>query len=690
MGIESGSQPGPTDEPWASIDTSAGDDAEKSDSGQPNNEQIEKSRDEVLSQVLEQYFPNQDFLSLIRHDHPEYDNETLEEAAYFQTKQYESSREEIYTRLERLDLTTEEKEGMARSVAEATWLSAQRAKEIANVKTQTGPGDDDFKLEYVKMDPRPAYIPYRAMQIASNELQNIDTPKQAESYLDFVKDLVRIQEETGDELVLPRLSEISVQISGRNTTPRPPTHSDIEYEASLSALSHFAKQIGEKRSLIPEEDSVSKEGGLLGRAITIGANARNPERLNVITEALNSIPESSPSIFFEKTINLMLSYSRTHSMSQEEGRTLAAELYTALKNHDSQVEALQSPRNNFGMSEGDYGIADYIIKCYASEYSPVNIKTLQIIDKELPTSDFHKFEQNRSDGYLLASKFGGLRDFVHDQRPGVHEVIEAMINFYDSGDSTDLQKTLDTFGEGYIGEGTSSYSRILDRDNYLTNIVRQSGETFSVIDVLRRLDQNTVPTTDEPPVTSYMSDIVANMYSAVSSQNKEGFGSYLATVVEDLKSKIDQHEKVISPEVVKVIEWVERSCFKILQNITYEDQQGLTRQGWFQKILEFQELTASSQPFNQEDFSQLIETTSTARDYDDTAKPIVSRVSERIHGLAQQYKSEGHPEWVATLWSGNTDHELLGLMDPRPAITAYGKRHRAEKLIPRHLRNTGD
>ena len=63
---------------------------------------------------------------------------------------------------------------------------------------------------------------------------------------------------------------------------------------------------------------------------------------------------------------------------------------------------------------------------------------------------------------------------------------------------------------------------------------------------------------------------------------------------------------------------------------------------------------------------------------------------ERISGLTETYEKNGKTDWKDSLWSGNVDHELMGLIDARQAQTAYGKRHREEMALPSSQRNTGD
>src|SRR3989338_8293383 len=110
------------------------------------------------------------------------------------------------------------------------------------------------------------------------------------------------------------------------------------------------------------------------------------------------------------------------------------------------------------------GIGDFISACYAYKIAPNDLNNLLLALREVPTTDIARFEQNRLDGLTLASTFDALRDFIHDQRPNVHAVLTAIVDYYDTGDKSALEKLL-PLTDGYLSP-IERQKKIYDRTKY--------------------------------------------------------------------------------------------------------------------------------------------------------------------------------------------------------------------------------
>ena len=268
-----------------------------------------------------------------------------------------------------------------------------------------------------------------------------------------------------------------------------------------------------------------------------------------------------------------------------------------------------------------------------------------------------------------------------------------MVHFYDTGDRTALDAVVaktDYFNSVYRREVLAEkvlYDKAIE--------YTENNETYKIkpIDVLRQLDKNTEPIEDAPPITSDP-EFNKKLQDAVSEKAKgkislDTVGSVIGYANSMLLEMMQKKEIGIEPNHVLAIGWLEHEAFKVLQNLKYEDQYGAYKQVWFQNILKFQELTASSKQFNQEEFDAFLKQIETS-DLKTAYRLIAQRTLEHIGELADVYKREGKEDRIGALWSGNVSHELIGMVDLKPAITTFGMRHREEQLRPEPDRLRGD
>lgn len=486
-------------------------------------------------------------------------------------------------------------------------------------------------------------------------------------------------------------TRIIYDLSSTGAIPRPEPRSIQEMTGLLDAL----VDTYELAYTMPE----NKENQQVFNIITsgakeIGLSSHDPDQVKKVLQLFQAVAKEPDRNLSRKFVDNIATYGRHHVLTDDAVKGFEEKLLPAMRAEDPQVEILQKPINSFGMKKGDFGAADFICHAYGLRVTPSNINELMMISREFATSDFARFEQNRLDGLSLAGPFLALRDFIHDQRPYVHEVISEMMNYYDTGDKNQLEAVIDKADSGYL----SSEERrklILDRELYDKDIEERTNEGYDpnrkikTIDVLRRLAENTKPVKNFPPVTS---DPEFNVLLAKLTEDRSR--TSLQQTLDYANSRLieimQKGEVGIGPNHILAFSWLERKGFEALQGLSYEGQMEAYGQGWFHSILRFQELTWSPGNYDEGEFQQFLSQVSSAKNPNEAYSLISQRELSHINKLAEKHKALGREDRVDALWSGNIAHELIGLTDLRPAGTEYGRRQRAEALKPERDRLSGD
>lgn len=354
-----------------------------------------------------------------------------------------------------------------------------------------------------------------------------------------------------------------------------------------------------------------------------------------------------------------------------------------IKGEDASIQGVLRGGNSVGMYKDDFGIASFEIHELTGQLTPANLREGINILRSMPTSSMHRFESNRRDGLQLAGPFGILRDAIHDQRPGVHDVLRAMVQYYEDHDNEAFLQAID--GKCDYIRADNCFDKLLDLNSYDTirptrTIEGEEMPDEAAIDIVRRLEHNTRPVDDVPPELhdKELSVRLHNIYKADASDKNAQLKAVSEYVNAKLSTMIKEKRVGIEPELIAALAWLENEQFKYMQGLKFEHQSGLARQGIFQQILLTHELTHNDN-FSQAEFDSFLE--KVARMDDQTAaRAIAQRVMRQVSALATAYKARGKSDWVEALWSGNVTHELLGMIDAREAATALGKKMRAERL----------
>lgn len=418
-------------------------------------------------------------------------------------------------------------------------------------------------------------------------------------------------------------------------------------------------------------------------------DAHDPEQAQIYFQLFKDCFDKDPgsATKYLKAIN---GYGRNHLLTRQAVEGFEGKLFPAIDDRDPQVEVLQDSARGWEIERGNLGLGDFTVRSYALEVCPKNINELLMALREVPANNLSRLEQNRKDAIAIEQYFGLLKDYIHGEKPLVREVIRAMIRYYETKDDSELESLLPE--TGFLNDQKNK-DKIYDLSNYDQRaLVDGEGQERKVIDILRRLRDNTEIVDDNPPVITdkELDDTLAVLKDEGNSISSEVLKSAFDLMNEKLEKMMRDKEIGIGPNMIMAIAWLERRGYDFLKKMTYEDQQGAHKASWFHSILRFQELTASMKRFDEEEFSGYISELLEFETSDDAYKFVAKRTLTNTKELAKAYSKTLKPFMVGALWSGNMTHELIDMTDPKPATTAYGRKHRGEQDIPAHSRNTGD
>lgn len=479
--------------------------------------------------------------------------------------------------------------------------------------------------------------------------------------------------------------QVLVGLSGANISPRPASRSAEETSKLFVAFTELYDYVYS----LPADYDKESLGNLITWGKRSGLDNHDPEQVRRMMDIFKKSEAEEDKVLLAKFIDSVGRYADNHGLNERSVEGLLGKLLPALKRKDFQVDVLTNGGNIWGMKQGEFGTGDFLINAYANEVTPLSINKSLMALREIPTTSLSKFEQNRDDALSLRASFGILRDVIHDQRPYVHELLEAMVNFYDTGDKTKLMVIL----------ARDDYFNSEDRQNMLQNKKNYDleiqgsvkgenaqGEEMQkptkAIEILRRLVENTKPIEDNPPITSdlELNCLMVSLHETISNQPdfREKTGHAIDYVNNKLVGMMEKHEIGIEPNQVLAIAWLERQGFNTLQGMKFEDQIGAFKQEWFTSLLKFHELTASSSEFSEDEFRTFLNSVKGAESDVEAYKLVASRVLDHADKLGGIYRKSGKTD-VGALWSGNLTHELIGLTDPKPTTTEQGRKFLQER-----------
>ncbi len=546
-----------------------------------------------------------------------------------------------------------------------------------------------------------------------------DNQEKADLYLKFTRQWKEaflsedVQPPKACKQRLNDLRQIVGDLSGFLISSRQPRRSSEEESGLFLALINFYKFAYKSHPTITP-DAMRK---ICKAARQSGLKAHDPAQPSRVAHFFQSIEDSQDEATMTILADVMHSYSGQHDITEDLLTGWIEKLVPAIRQRDEQVSFLLTQGNRWGMRRGDYGVGDFICTTYASRINPDSLNRLLLAARSVPSTNLATFEQNRRDALSLAGPFGNLRDFIHDQRPYVHEVLVAMVHYYETGNDAPIASVV---GKTDDLKSPQSLAMLLDRALYQSEVIEDVDgreQRVQAIDLVRRLAKNTEPVAEIPPHVSdeRLNEALTNL---ATHSDKTPDLNLLGTALEQLNSQLlddmGREEVGLEPNTILAIGWLERKAFNAMQSITFERQASLVKKPWFRSLLLFQELTwAPGEGFNKEEFDAFLASCDKAASegeevagnpfeegylarlqqaysHDLSLRLIAERTREHVSALARRYTAEKRTQWVGALWSGNVAHELIGLTEQKEATTLLGKRIAREKKRPFAERLRGD
>ncbi len=411
---------------------------------------------------------------------------------------------------------------------------------------------------------------------------------------------------------------------------------------------------------------------------------QSDEVLDVMGELARLFREEEPKE--EKSVEPLVSqeahqfeqYARLHLLddSQIEG---FRRMFARYENGDPETRILDLNDNSFGMRYGHYGISDFSVAAMVRPISPRNMQELIQGYRELPTSDQAKFSQNRVDALALQGVLFAGRDFIHDEHPDAHKILSALLAYHDADDAGRPQREAEL--RHIIAESGLNYG--VGFDDYGSDLSRYEqpldGTGESAIDVLRRLVRNTEPDPIEPPECNDIQlnkllrdvDIFVGTDGTPKVEVSE-IGDLIAYVNQKLQAETGQYS--CDTSLVRALSYTERLATFAMRRVEEKDRRELFYDPTFKEIVKFRDLISSDDAFDSRKFemfwSDFSNIPADADEEQISAQygKLSMHIFEQLNKLAVRSSREhgGYSKRrIMALWSGNLNHELLGLVDSR-------------------------
>ena len=364
-------------------------------------------------------------------------------------------------------------------------------------------------------------------------------------------------------------------------------------------------------------------------------------------------------------------------------------IFPLIEQKDDEMESIIEGGNAYGTSIGLYGIADYTEECFLSSYNPKEINKLIRIYHEIPTSDYQKFEQNRKDASRLQGTIIGGRDFIHDERPGVNEVLVAMRDYYKHRDGDDganyktrLTELEDKYRFGVLPNAFNleEYEKPIEKMSEWHH-AEEGNPNETALDILNRLIKNTRPNLLGAPKTKNeeLNKLMENILPTMNERTGEVLVDFnkVGTAVAKMNEILLQNKgkQGIYPSMISAIAFLDKMSAYALRNASRKDLKELPFDPKFKEMVRFSQLT-SSMEYNENDFEnkyrQIVDKFSEAYGDDDVDslkivegyQVLSQQILKNVQGLSKNYASKSvTARFSDAVWSGNLSDELIGLFD---------------------------
>lgn len=382
-------------------------------------------------------------------------------------------------------------------------------------------------------------------------------------------------------------------------------------------------------------------------------------------------------------------YVRNHGVNSSAIDGFQNVIFPLMKQRDYETTPILEGNNAYGVTTGEYGVADYAEECLLSSFCPSDIDKLIRIYHEIPTSDYKKFEQNRKDAARLQGTIIGGRDFIHDERPGANEVLVAIKEFYENHTNDNASKYRERlemlenkyhFGILPYAFNLEMYEKpIEEMSDY--NVAEEGSPDETALDILNRLISNTKPSILEPPKTrdSILNGLMKDISPTINEKidkvyvNYDKVGIAVSRMNEILLENKDKQG--VFPSTVSAVAFLDKMSAYALRNISKKELQELPFDPLFKEMVRFSQLTSSTE-YNSEDFEskyqQILDKVGAAYDEDgvdslkviDGYRLLSQKILLNVQALSNNYTSKKTTaRFKDAVWSGNLSDELIGLFE---------------------------
>ena len=422
------------------------------------------------------------------------------------------------------------------------------------------------------------------------------------------------------------------------------------------------------------------------------SRARNSEELVACLQGTKDLAESGDA----DGIDIISKYRYAHDFDKNKLDAFKKNVIPMMRQNDPEVSILNRKDSTGGSAYawyyGQYGAADYTVSALTSKITPSNMNELLCAEREVPTSDTNKFERNRLDALELQGVLYRAREFIHDNMPGVHELLSAMLDYYDSKDdelthaekTAELQRIVDDRMNGrYSAIYTDLDKYVFDLSNYEQKIEKRVSRMDSdknnieiSSDVLRRLVENTASSTLEKPKTTdeELNKLLENLDVRADETTGEVHVDWKQTgeLVKYINDYLIRHQgdTGIRPSMISAVSYAEKMATHAMKDISSKDWHELPFDPEFKEFVRLQELIGGNDSYDERRFDGfydgLVREMSKDFESDDVARETYGKLQQHIlqnlRGLAAKYNSNPNTSHRAgSLWSGNLAHELIGL-----------------------------
>lgn len=406
-------------------------------------------------------------------------------------------------------------------------------------------------------------------------------------------------------------------------------------------------------------------------------------QIGLLREFIEGISELSPDAQTE-IIKKMRHYSAHHDIDRDTIIGFIENLAPRLEAHDDSVSVLQRVGNSWGMGKGDFGASDFVIRALTRRAEPEEIHFLQMIASEISTTDAGILNQIRLDALVLSQPFGALRDYIHDQRPCARLIVEAMIDFYHTGDNTKIEESLDEARKYDPNRFSSNYlDRFSQRSAYELELTVGDRGQMKAIDILEEIlslyDQKS-----KEPSPSGNGELDGMMKEIESeggwTKKRNALVRVLKKINGMLRDAFESRQLGVEPGLIEAITYLDRVASQVLQDMSYETQYGAYESEWFSDIAQFYYLTHKTGDYNAREMDKFLVQIRKSGSDEAAYRTLSQFALDETVKLLDKYDKLNKSRYSGIIWSGNLNHEMIGILDPRQPETEIGRKHRLERM----------